>query len=228
MSSHSWKGSKMNVRCCADHGPREGLYDRFISPWMLHGACSMPPIHEQRQKIVPKAEGIVVELGMGTGLNLPHYNAEKVTKLIGVDPGRSLMDRARKAAQAAPFDVDLYVESAEDMPLENDLADMVVVTYSLCTIPNPHAALQEVRRVLKPEGSILFSEHGVSDMPNTAKWQHRITPIWKRIAGGCHLNRNVEQLLLSEGFELIDLEKKRMPGVPGVLGFNYRGSARPR
>lgn len=218
----------MSVHCCTDHAHHEGLFDRFLSPWLIHGACSLPPISEQRQKIVPLAEGVVVELGMGTGLNMPYYKADKVIKLIGIDPAGGLMHRAEMMAQTMPFEVDLYVDSAEKMPLENNCADTVVVTYSFCTIPDQVAAVREARRVLKPSGRLLFSEHGASDRPITKKWQNLLNPFWMRVAGGCHLNRSVEHLLLDEGFAIIELEKKRMTGVPGVLGFNYRGMAKPR
>ncbi len=217
----------MSVHCCGDLSRMEGFFDRFLSPWLIHGACSLPPISRHRQKTVPLAQGVVVELGMGTGLNIPYYDPEKVTRLIGVDPGASLMERARKRAANRAFDVDLYIESAQAMPLENASADTVVVTYSFCTIPDPAAALREVRRVLKPSGRLLFSEHGISDRAGTAKWQKRLDPLWTRIAGGCHLDRNIEQLLRDEGFELFELEKRRMRGVPGLLGFNYRGIAVP-
>ena len=218
----------MSVHCCAEHAAKENWYDRFISPWLVHGACSLPPISEQRQKIVPLAHGVVVELGMGSGLNMPYYDAGKVKKLIGVDPGGALMAKAGKTAENMSFDVDLYVDSAEKMPLEDNSADTVLVTYSFCTIPDHVAAVREARRVLKSSGQLLFSEHGISDQPGTQKWQNRLNPLWNMIAGGCNLNRDVEQLLLNEGFRIDEIEKKRMTGVPGVLGFNYRGIATPK
>ena len=216
----------MSVHCCRDQAQKEGFFDHYISPWLIHGACSMPPISEQRQKTVPLASGIVVELGMGTGLNMPYYDASKVTKLIGVDPGVSLMKKAEAMAKTMLFDVDLHIDSAQAMPLDDQCADTVVVTYSFCTIPDHVAAVREARRVLKPAGKLLFSEHGASDKAGTLRWQNRFNPVWKRIAGGCNLNRDVEQLLLGEGFVIEEIEKKRMSGVPGVLGFNYRGIAK--
>ena len=218
----------MSVHCCGDHLNKEGWYDRLVSPWLVHGACSLPPISAHRQQIVPLAEGVVVELGMGTGLNMPFYDPDKVKKLIGIDPGEGLMKRAKTVAQKMPFDVDLHVTGAEKMPLEDKCADTVVITYSFCTIPDNVSAAREALRVLKPGGRLLFSEHGISVKRSTAKWQGRFNPLWKRIAGGCNLNRNVEQLLQDTGFEIVEIEKKRMSGVPGILGFNYRGTAVPR
>ncbi len=218
----------MSVHVCAQHARKEGVFDRYLSPWLVHGACSLPPIAEQRQKIVPLARGVVVELGMGSGLNMPFYDGDKVQKLIGIDPGKALMDKAHKTAKTMPFDVDLHIVGAEQIPLDDHSVDTVLVTYSFCTIPDNASAVREARRILKPGGRLLFSEHGISDQPGTAKWQGRLNTIWGKIAGGCHLNRNVEQLLLDEGFAITEIEKKRMPGVPGLLGFNYRGIATPR
>ena len=148
----------MSVHCCSDHASTEGFFDRLISPWLVHGACSLPPISEQRGKIVPLAKGVIVELGMGSGLNMPYYDAGKVKKLIGVDPGAALMNKARATAEKMPFDVDLYIEGAEALPLEDDSVDTVVVTYSFCTIPDNAAAVREARRVLKR--SPLWRKHG--------------------------------------------------------------------
>lgn len=218
----------MTVECCLGACRHAGWWDRHVTPLLIHGACLAPPITAQRRKVVPLAEGRVLELGMGTGLNLPHYDPSKVTHVTGIDPGLGLMQHAEKTARAMPFDVSLYVETAERMPFADASFDTVVVTYSFCTIPDGPAALREVRRVLKSAGRILFSEHGLSDRPLTRFFQRSVEPAWKRIAGGCHLTRDIEQLLVSEGFAIERLEKGRMPGVPGLLGFNYLGSARVR
>jgi len=217
----------MSVCYCRRGAGKERFYDRFVTPLAIHGVCQLPPITRLRSQVVPHAEGVVLEIGMGTGLNLPHYNPDKVSRVIGVDPGAAMMKLAEKTARALPFEVELCVDSAEAMPLDDDSVDSVVVTYSFCSIPDARAALNEARRVMRPGGRLLFSEHGLSDRASTRRWQHRIDPVWTRFAGGCHLNRDMEQLLLDEGFRIEELEKKKMPGVPGVLGFNYRGSARP-
>ncbi len=218
----------MSVEYRIIHASRQGVLDRFLFPWLLHGACSLPQIAAQRRKILPLAEGVVVEPGMGTGLNMAFYDAGKIDRLIGIDPAPALMAMAKKAALNQPFDVELLVDSAEHMRLEDNSADTMVLTYSLCTIPDARATLREARRVLKPTGKLLFSEHGLSNRAHTARWQNRLAPVWKRIAGGCHLNRNTERLLLEEGFSISRIEKKKLPGVPDIIGYNYRGIALPR
>jgi SAM-dependent methyltransferase len=219
----------MTVSChgCDDgHGHHESWYERAIMPFVLHGACSLPPISRQRRRLAPRAEGVVLEVGMGTGINLDYYDPARIRRIIGVDPAPSLMKMAQRKARAKPFDVELHICGAEQTPLEDNSVDMALVTYSFCTIPQAGAALAEVRRVLRPGGRLLFSEHGVSDRALTARMQDMLDPLWTRLAGGCHLNRNMEELLLAGGFEIEELEKGRMKGVPGVLGFNYRGVAR--
>lgn len=218
----------MTVDCCLGACRHEGWWDRHVTPLLIHGACLAPPITAQRRKLVPLAEGQVLELGMGTGLNLPYYDPLKVTRLTGIDPGLGLMRHAEKAARAVLFDVALHVDSAERMPFADASFDTVVVTYAFCTIPDARAALREVRRVLKPAGRLLFSEHGLSDRTWTQAVQRGLEPVWKRLAGGCHLTRDIERLLIGAGFAIEHLEKGRLPGVPGVLGFNYLGSARVR
>jgi SAM-dependent methyltransferase len=203
------------------------LYDRFILPRLLTCACSSSPIMRQRAKVVPRAEGRVLELGVGMGLNLISYDPNKVTSIVGVDPAAEL----RAIALAAPRDprLNLSVEEgdAERLPFEDRSFDTVVCTFTLCSVCTPAAALAEARRVLKPTGRLLFCEHGLAPDPGVAKWQRRIEPIWKRIAGGCHLTRPVGSAIAAAGFRIADLETMYVPKTPKIAAWNEWGSASP-
>jgi SAM-dependent methyltransferase len=203
------------------------LYDRFILPRMLKCACSTSPIMRQRAKVVPRAAGRVLELGIGLGLNLGFYDPEKVTSVTGVDPAAEL----RTAALAAPRDPRLTVEvldgTAEALPFEDNSFDSVVCTFTLCSVCTPAAALAEARRVLKPNGAFLFCEHGLAPDAGVAKWQRRIEPIWKRIAGGCHLTRPVGGAIAAAGFTLEDVDSMYLPKSPKIAAWNEWGLARP-
>ena len=205
-----------------------GFYDRYIAPRLVHCACSLKPISKQRATIVPRAEGVVLEVGIGSGHNLSHYNPQKVIRIIGVDPSPTLTDIARRRVTTTGLDVEIIRRGAEEMPLPDDLADTAVITYSMCTIPDVAAALHEVHRVLKPSGRLLFVEHGRSTRLTTAQWQDRLTPIWNRLAGGCNLNRNIARLVSDNGFALDEIETYKLPLTPALLGFHYRGTAKPK
>lgn len=203
------------------------LYDRYILPKLLTCACSSPPMMKQRAKIVPQAEGRVLELGIGMGLNLGFYDPSKVTGVIGVDPAPEL----RAAAQAAPRPPGLEVQvvdgTAEALPFENASFDTVVCTFTLCSVHTPAAALAEARRVLKPAGRLLFCEHGAAPDADVARWQRRIEPVWKRIAGGCHLTRPVASAIKASGFTMESLATMYVPRTPRFAGWNEWGAARP-
>ncbi|WP_411287493.1 class I SAM-dependent methyltransferase [Phenylobacterium sp.] len=203
------------------------LYDRYILPKLLNCACSSPPMMKQRAKIVPKAEGRVLELGIGMGLNLGFYDPGKVTSVIGVDPAPEL----RAAAQAAPRPPGLEVQvvdgTAEALPFEDASFDTVVCTFTLCSVHTPAEALAEAKRVLKPSGRLLFCEHGAAPDADVARWQRRIEPVWKRIAGGCHLTRPVASAIQAGGFTLESLATMYVPRTPRFAGWNEWGSARP-
>jgi SAM-dependent methyltransferase len=203
------------------------LYDRWILPRLLACACSSPPIMQQRAKVVPRAQGRVLELGVGMGLNLALYDPARVTGVIGVDPSPEL----RRAAQRAPRDprLELRVEdgTAEALPFANASFDTVVCTFTLCSVHAPAAALAEARRVLKPGGRFLFCEHGLAPDENVAKWQRRIEPAWKRIAGGCHLTRPVASAIAAAGFRLQGVETMYVPRSPRFAGWNEWGAAIP-
>ncbi|GAM96956.1 SAM-dependent methyltransferase PA0798 [alpha proteobacterium U9-1i] len=202
------------------------LYERFLLPAFVTGACSCSPIDKQRQKIVPAAEGVVLELGFGAGLNLPHFDASKVRKLYALEPSQGMVKRARDRVRNAPFDVEILTETAENMPLGAQSVDTVLMTYSLCTIPGAVSALESARRALKPNGRLLFCEHGLSPDQGVQRWQRRIEPVWKVIGGGCHLSRDIPALIRSAGFTIDKLETMYLPKSPKWAGYNYWGSAR--
>ncbi|MBS0362550.1 MAG: class I SAM-dependent methyltransferase [Proteobacteria bacterium] len=203
-------------------------YERTILPKLLGCACGSSPIMRQRAKVVPRAEGRVLELGIGMGLNLAYYDPAKVTAVVGVDPAAAL----REAALAAPRDERLAVEvadgDAEALPFEPASFDTVVCTYTLCSVCTPAAALSEARRVLKPGGRFLFCEHGLAPDPGVAKWQRRIEPLWKRIAGGCHLTRPIGSAIEAAGFQVLDRETMYVPKTPKFAAWNEWGAAAVR
>ncbi len=201
-----------------------GFYDKHILPLCLDMACGVKPIRKQREKIVPLAEGVVLEIGIGSGQNLPHYNPNNVSKIIGVDPDDNIWKRSAKRRAACPIEVERIGLSGEDIPLEKNTADTVVVTYSLCTIPDPVKALHEMKRILRPGGRILFSEHGKAPDNNVHKWQNRIDPLWGKIAGGCHSGRDIPELFKQADLKFESLEEMYIPG-PKILSYNYWGAA---
>ena len=203
-----------------------GFYSKHILPRCLDKACGIGPITKQREKVVPLAEGIVLEIGIGSGQNLPHYNPDKVTKIIGVDPDEHIWKRSEKRRKLCPIEIERIGLSGEDIPLGKNSADSVVITYSLCTIPDPVKALHEMKRILKPGGKIFFSEHGKAPDENVHRWQNRIDPVWKKLAGGCHSGRNIPDLFRQAGLSFEDLQEMYIPG-PKVLSYNYWGVAKP-
>ena len=204
----------------------EGFYDRHILPYVLDIACGIKPVTRQRRKVVPLAEGRVLEIGIGSGLNMPHYDKARVAKVVGLDPALQMHRLAKKRIARAGLDVELIGLSAETIPQDDASFDTVVCTYTLCTIPDPVSALREMRRVLKPGGRLLFCEHGRAPDENIRRWQDRLDRVWGRISGGCHLTRDVPALLRDSGFRCNDMETMYLPG-PKPLTFNYWGSATP-
>lgn len=202
-----------------------GFYDRYILPKLLDAACSARPIERQRAKIVPQAEGIVLELGFGSGLNLPYYDSGKVTRLYALEPSQGMLARAKAKASEGSFPIDVLPETAEALSLGDASIDTVLVTYSLCTIPDPVSALTAARRVLKPGGRLLFCEHGIAPDADVQRWQRRIEPVWKVIGGGCHLTRQIPALVRSAGFAIDGMETMYLPKSPRWAGYNYWGAA---
>jgi len=200
------------------------FYERYCLPRLLDLACGVRPVRRQRDKVVPLARGEVLEVGIGTGLNLPHYRAEQIKRIWGLDPATQMNRTTRKRLCGTGLDLELLALSAEQIPVENDRFDTVVLTYTLCSIPDPVAALREMKRTLRPGGRLLFCEHGLAPEPSIARWQRRLTPAWRRIAGDCHMDRDVPALLDAAGFKVDDLQQGYIPG-PRVLTYNYWGEA---
>lgn len=197
-------------------------YDRVVLPRMLNALMKSPEMTQIRATQVPKACGRVLEVGVGSGLNLPFY--EPGTQVFAVDPSEELQVYARQVAQANGTDVIFAAQSGEAIPADNNSFDAAVITWTLCTIPDAGKALEEVRRVLKPQGRLVFAEHGVSPEPGVAKWQNRINPVWRSLAGGCNLNRSPEQLLDQAGFKFDELKCGYIAG-PKFATYTYQGVA---
>jgi ubiquinone/menaquinone biosynthesis C-methylase UbiE len=201
------------------------FYARFVLPKLTDLSMRDKAAAERRSVLIPKAVGSVLEIGIGSGLNLPFYSSA-VTHLRGVDPSAELLAMARKKIERVPFPVELVCESAERLSVDSGSIDTVVTTWVLCGIPNPVAALSEMKRVLKPAGTLLFVEHGRSPDPAVEAWQRRLNPFWKKLAGGCNLDRRIEDLIRATGFRIRELQNMYLRG-PRPMTYTYEGSASP-
>ncbi|MBW2376812.1 MAG: methyltransferase domain-containing protein [Deltaproteobacteria bacterium] len=191
-----------------------GLYDRYILPPLINLACSSKPNMKQREKVVPLAEGEV----------FPFYDTDKVRKVWGLEPSEGMRLLARKKLAGSELNVELIDLPGEEIPLDTNSVDTVVVTYTLCTIPDAQRALRGMRRVLRPGGHLLFCEHGAAPDEGVRRWQERLNPIWRRFSGGCNINKDIPGLLESSGFRVVVDERMYIPGVK-ALSYNYWGSA---
>ena len=200
------------------------IYEKYLLPRIVNFACGLKPTMKQRQKVVPLAEGRVLEIGIGSGLNLPFFTSSKVKHLWGLDPSRETWALAHDKYRKCEFDVEFIEASAEDIPLDRGSADTVLVTYTICTIPDAISALREARRVLKPGGLLLFCEHGRAPDESVLRWQNRINPLWKKIGGGCNLNRPIPELIEQAGFRIRNMDTMYIPGWKPA-SFNYWGAA---
>ena len=203
------------------------FWERYVVPPLINCACGCKPIRKQRQKVVPGASGRVLELGMGSGLNLPFYDAAKVTSLEAVEPSEGLRHRAEAAGAAASIPTHVVDGRGEALPYEAGAFDCVVCTFTLCSVQDPAAVLAEAKRVLKPAGRFIFCEHGLAPDPDVVKWQRRIEPFWTPFAGGCHLTRPVAASISAAGFRISKLDTMYLPGAPRPLGWNEWGEATP-
>jgi ubiquinone/menaquinone biosynthesis C-methylase UbiE len=202
-----------------------GLYSKHVLPRLLDLACRNKDVSELRRQVLPQARGIVLEVGIGSALNLPYYSSS-VVHLYGIDISSELLQMARKKTEATRFPVTLLNQTAEKIPLEDRSVDTVVMTFVLCSIADGVTALGEARRVLKRGGQLIFLEHGLSPEPKIQSWQNRLTPMWKHIAGGCSLNKKIDGLISRGGFSIRELHNCYMPG-PKPMTYVYRGFAEP-
>lgn len=201
-----------------------GFYSKHVLPRWIDLAMKSKDTTGLREAWIPKAYGEVLEVGIGSGLNLPFYSAA-VQRVYGVDSSIELQKMARKRLADIHMKVDFLTQSAEDpFPLSDQSIDTIVSTWTLCSIPNLLPAFTEMRRVLKLGGSVIFLEHGQSPDPGVLRWQERITPVWKRFTGGCHLNRKIDELITAAGFEIVELKTCYLPG-PRPMTFTYQGQA---
>lgn len=201
----------------------KNFYDDKILPKVINKVCALDKISEKRQLVVPKAYGVVLEVGVGSGHNARFYNCDQIKKVIGIDP--HIHSLATKRFAKVGIDFEAILLSAETLPLEVNSVDSIVMTFTLCSIPNPLQALAEMRRVLKPTGTLFYAEHGLAPSPKVVnKIQKTITPIWSPVAGGCHLDRDIEKLLIQAGFKVSG--NQGFDDRVSIVGYYYWGEAK--
>ena len=202
----------------------QSLYDKYICPHLIDFIMSRTPFPKQRKKIIPNAEGRVLEIGIGSGLNLELYDQNKVSEIFSVDPDNVLLNKARRRAKLNNISLNIESLSAEELPFESNSFDTVVSTYTLCSIKNAEKALTEVNRVMKNGSKFIFSEHGKAPDENVLKWQKRLNPIWSRIAGGCHLDIDIPSIISQSNFKIPEIQSTYVPG-PKFAAYHYWGYA---
>jgi ubiquinone/menaquinone biosynthesis C-methylase UbiE len=200
------------------------FYREHVLPYLVNMSMKQANFEPYRRRVMSAAQGRVLEIGVGSGINLPLYSG--ATHVVGLDPSAKLLSMARAATGDRSRSIELVEGTAEAIPLPDHSMDTVVTTWTLCSIPDLPKALSEVRRVLKPDGRLLFAEHGLAPEPNVVRWQNRLTPLWKRIGGGCHLNRPIDKMIGSAGFRLAKLATGYTKG-PRPMTFMYEGEAHP-
>ena len=200
-------------------------YDDKILPHVIDKICSTGQVMKLRSEIVPLSKGVVLEVGMGSGINLEFYSHQQVEMVYGLEPSHGMRKKAQANLNRSPVIVEWLDLPGESIPLEDESVDTVLLTFTLCTIPGWKDALAQMHRVLRPGGKLLFLEHGASPDDAVHRWQDRITPTWKKIAGGCHLNRPISELIAASGFVIDELENLYMPKTPKIAGYIYKGAA---
>jgi len=200
-------------------------YEKYVLPKLLDACCSTKPINYQRKKIVPNATGTILEIGIGSGLNIPYYNLSGINKIYGLDPSPELCELALKNANNYKVEIDLLVNGAEEIKLKSKSIDTVLITYTLCSISDVQQSLKEIKRVMKSDAVLMFCEHGIAPDIKTIKWQNRINPLWGKLFGGCNINRDIPNILSSSGFNIHNLEQMYLPSTPKIVGYNYWGTA---
>ena len=199
------------------------IWSNFIQPRLISLACTSKPIRKQREKVIPKADRTVLEIGFGSGHNLPYYNKKNIDKIIGLEPSVHMQKLAKKKLNDFDIDFELITEMAEEIPLKSNSIDSVVCTYTLCSISNPKLALSEIKRVLKKDGKFIFTEHAASPNLKINKFQKKIEPLWKVIADGCHLTRDIRTMLAVNGFNVDSSNEIYLPGTPKFIGYHIWG-----
>jgi ubiquinone/menaquinone biosynthesis C-methylase UbiE len=201
------------------------FYEDRILPHLIGLACGSKPTRKQREKIVHRAYGDVLEIGFGGGLNLPHYDRNRVRRVFGLEPSEGMRRSAAHMIDESAIDVELIDLPGEEIPLEDNSVDSILVTYTLCTIPDVVAALHGMRRVLKPGGHLFYCEHGKAPDAGVYKWQRRVNPAWRKVAGGCNMDRDIPALLEAGGFKIEEDNRMYIPGIR-ALSYNFWGAAR--
>ena len=201
------------------------LYSKYILPKVLDFCCATKPIRKQREKVVPLCKGIVLEIGSGSGLNFPYYKTNKVKKIFALEPDEEMIELARQETKKSSIEITFLQEYAERISLKDNSVDTILLTYSLCTIPDPISALKEMKRVLRSNGCLVYCEHGLAPESSIRKWQNRLNPINSYFSGGCNLNRNITQLITESGFKIRKSETMYLPGTTKLIGYNYWGTA---
>ena len=201
------------------------VYEQYVLPHLINCACGSSPIRFLRKRIVPNCSGKVLEIGMGSGLNLPYYNPEKVEFIWGLEPSLGMRNKAKKNLAKSTIEVKWLDLPSEKIPLESNSVDTILLTFCLCTIEDTQTALAEMHRVLKPSGKLIFVEHGLSHEPKIMAWQNRITPSWKKVSGGCHLDRAIDLMITNAHFSIDSIERFYQRNIPKIAGYIYLGEA---